>query len=118
MTSSTNLKVMLEAQIDEIISSLDLRINLNAQTLVPLNSKKLTESQSSLGSSPNLKAIHAQNKMAEFAIDECYEAINKLLLIKFFIDKTDFEILLHLLNNYNFMSFDEIYRGFNKPIAC
>lgn len=98
------LKQFLYAKIEEIISTLELRINLNTQTIV--SHDLLNKRYAPL----SIQLNEYQNNKAENVIKSCNDNIKKLVLLKSCIEEVETQKLISIFHNYNHLSFDTIYR--------
>lgn len=112
ITSDLALKGYLEKAIDDLIVSLNRRILINVNTTFSLNKTSRTyfkESHLTVVESPN-----RDDKDVQQIISECYETINKLILLRFGINSVEINLLMHLFANYSRYSFNEILAVFNS----
>ena len=99
-------KTQLLSHIEEHIAMLELRINLNAQSIIfedPLQKEIFYQGET-------LQAIETilKNGEAESVIYECQLAVNKLSLLKTFLPLIELECFLSLFTNYEQWDIKEI----------
>lgn len=109
-------KTQLLGYIEEHIAMLELRINLNAQSIIPMEVLKVERSYESSGIFKVMESILLKNEEADSVIYECQSAINKLHLLKKFLPLVKTERVLSLFTNYDRWDTKEILTRL-KPLA-
>ncbi len=112
--SDREFSLSLNNQIDEAVSSLEQKVAQNAKLLIQLDPDDQDEIEFYKGKSKafsRIRAIMAQNENALSIMDDCFEAIKKLRLLKKYIPKLNAQTLLYYLNHYNDFSFEEFRKN-------
>ncbi|MEL6863144.1 MAG: hypothetical protein AAFP19_01940 [Bacteroidota bacterium] len=97
-------------KIIEMISYLELRIKINAQLIVPIESIRLKVSNSGLGPLNILESVYATNHRAERVIHECDLSIKKLMLFRKVLPELTKEAILDLFDQYTHLSLEDFQR--------
>lgn len=112
--SDREFSLSLNNQIDEVVSTLEQKIAQNAKLLIQIDPDDHDEPDFYKGKSKTfsrIRAIMTQNENAVRIMDDCFEAIKKLRLLKKYISKLKAQTLLYYLNHYNDFSFEEFRKN-------
>ncbi|MFK8101153.1 MAG: hypothetical protein AB8G15_01460 [Saprospiraceae bacterium] len=110
-------KTQLLSYIEEHIATLELRIQLNGESVVPLETISVAVACQSQFDFQQMEIALLRNEEATKVIVECQVAINKLYLLKKFLPLLELEYLLSLFTHYDQWDLKEILARL-KQLAC
>ncbi|MEM9917041.1 MAG: hypothetical protein AAF990_03030 [Bacteroidota bacterium] len=109
MTTNELLKNVLLSKVEEIIRTLEIRIQFNAQTIVSIDALNLNSQLESIGLLERLESVYANNQRVEKVIKKCNDNIQKLICIRDIGQQADLKVLLYLYSNYERFHPEEFY---------
>ncbi len=101
-------KTQLLSYMEEHIAMLELRIQLNAESVVPLETINVAVACQNELDFQQMEVALLRNEEATKVIGECQLAINKLYLLKKFLPLLELEYLLSLFTHYDQWDLKEI----------
>lgn len=106
---------MLERRINEVICSIEFRINVNAEQI---EAPSYITNYSGANPAPVNPRYRRRSDCAEKVIEECKETINKLSFLRAALGYIHPNQSIYFLDNYHLFSLDEFYLELTQKIEA